>query len=249
MGLRDRLNEHAARLGEEARKAAASESAQRVKKSARNAVVIATEGPVSDTFNGFRALLADDEKALSIEAYLLALVGAVRKDERDEEESRREVYVAARKRRRRLGLISFGAGPLAGIASRLADLYCEAAVVCDVADHHDLDLDDEEIAAHLLVLWSIADDFAQADHAMRGDSSVAAILQVKLLEHSGIELPEEMTKTAIAKVLWEFHQLDIRDTVVGAKKAAGGQPIRSVAFTGHRTKKVMKKTEKQLDLR
>jgi hypothetical protein len=211
--------------------------------------VIATEGQVADAYRGFRALLADDEKVLSIEAYLLALVGAVRKDERDDEESRREVYVTARKRRRRLGLITFGAGPLAGVASRLADLYCEAAVICDVADHYDLNLSDEQIAAHLLVLWSIADDFAQADHAMRGSSSVAGIFQVKLVERSGIELPEEMTKTAIAKVLWEFHQLDIRDTVVGAKKAAGGQPIRSVAFTGHRTKKVMKKAEKQLGVR
>jgi hypothetical protein len=65
---------------------------------------------VEESFRGFQAMLVDDEQVLSIEAYLLALVRAVRSDERDEEQSKRDVYVGARKRRRRLGLISFGAG-------------------------------------------------------------------------------------------------------------------------------------------
>jgi hypothetical protein len=183
---------------------------------------------------------------LSIEAYLLALVRAVRSDEHDEEQSKRDVYVGARKRRRRLGLISFGAGPLVGVASRVADLYCEAATVCDVAGLHNLNLSDEQIAAHILVLWSIADDLGQAEGAVRGEPSVAEILEAKLLERSGITLPKKLTKLAVAKALWEFHQSDVRSTVTGAKRAASGQPIRSVAFTGHRTKKVIKKAEMQL---
>jgi hypothetical protein len=192
-------------------------------------------------------MLADDDQTISIETYLLTLVRAVRSDEREEEQTKRDVYVAARKRRRRLGLVSFGAGPFAGVASRVADLYCEAATVCDVADFYELNLSDAQIASHLLVLWSIADDLGQAENAMRGTPSVAELLGAKLLDRSGVALPETLSKPAIVKVLWEFHQLDLRDTVATAKSSVSGQPIRSVAFTGHRTKKVIKKVERQLD--
>jgi hypothetical protein len=112
-------------------------------------------------------MLTDNERAQSIEVYLLALVRAVRDDERDEEQSSRDVYVRARKRRRRLGLISFGAGPMVGVAGRVADLYCETATVCDVADLHGLDLNEQ--VAHMLVLWSITEDFVRAEGAMSGD--------------------------------------------------------------------------------
>lgn len=249
MGFRDRLGDQATRIGESARKAAASAPVQRAGESARKAAASAPVGRVEESFRGFRTLLADDGQILSIEAYLLTLVRAVRNDERDEEQSKRDVYVGARKRRRRLGLASFAAGPWAGAASRVADLYCEAATVCDVANLHDQDLSDEQIAAHMLVLWSIMDDFEAAEKAMRGEPTVAKILGAKLLEFSGITLSEKLTKLTAAKALWEFHQVDIRGMVTGAKKAAGGQPIRSVAFTGHRTKKVIKKAEGQLGVK
>lgn len=80
----------------------------------------------------------------------MALVRAVRDDDGGRERSSRDLYVRARKRRRRLGLAALGAGPMAGVASRIADLYCEAATFCDVVDIHELDLGDEQIAAHLL---------------------------------------------------------------------------------------------------
>jgi hypothetical protein len=230
MGLRDRLEEQAARAGDHARAVAASERVRLA----------------GESFRGFRAMLTDNEREPSIEVYLLALVRAVRDDERDEKQASHDVYVRARKRRRRLGLISFGAGPMVGVASRVADLYCETATVCDVADLHGLDLSDEQVAAHMLVLWSITEDFARAEGAMRGEPPVAEILGAKLFEYLDLELEAQPTKLAIVKAIWEVQRLNPLDVADDAKKAVGGQPIRSVAFTGHRTKKVIKKAEAQL---
>lgn len=239
MGWRDKLEQGVAKVGEQAREAAAgSERVQR-----------AREG-----LQGFRHLVTDEEKRSSLEAYLLALVDAVREDERDEDRSRRDVYVQARKRRRRLGLISFGAGPLAGVASRVADLYCEVAVVCDVADFHDLRLSDEQVGAQVLVLWSIIDDLDQAEGAIGGKPPLAQILASGLGERFDLK-PEadlsEMSSVEKAKLFWEARSMEgeLRDSLTGAKDAASGQPIRSVAFTGHRTKKLIKKVEAQLGLR
>jgi len=239
MGWRDRVERGTAKLGEQAREAVAgSERVQR-----------AGEG-----LQGFRHLVTDDERRSSLEAYLLALVDAVREDERDEDRSRREVYVQARKRRRRLGLISFGAGPLAGVASRVADLYCEVATVCDVADLHDLRLSDEQIAAQVLELWSVVDDLGQAEGAVRGEPPIAQILAGRLGERFDLQ-PDtdlsEMSSIEMAKLFWEVRGMEgeLRDSLTGAKDAAGGQPIRSVAFTGYRVKKVIKRVETQLGVR
>jgi hypothetical protein len=100
----------------------------------------------------------------------------------------------------------------------------------------------------MLVLWSIADDLGQSGGSGagrtigRGDPRSQA---PRALRH---HVSREADELAVAKVLWEFHQLDVRSTITGAKKAASGQPIRSVAFTGHRTKKVIKKAEVQLGI-
>jgi len=226
MGLRDRLEQGAAKVGEQARAIADSERAQRA----------------GESFRGFKSLLGDDEQQ-GAEAYLLALVRAVRRDEEDEEEerSRRDVYVHARKRRRRLGLLSFGAGPMAGVASRVADLYCEVAVVSDIAELHDLGLSDEEIAAQMLVMWTIVDELDLARGAMRSEPPLASILGAQLLEQLDIEETPQ-TKIELAKAIWQLHNLDAGDV----KEVASGQPIRSVAFTGHRTKKLIKRAEAQL---
>lgn len=194
---------------------------------------------------GFRGIVAEDDRPLSIDAYLLALVRAVRDDEREADRSQRELYVRARKRRRRLGLISFGAGPLVGVASRVVDLYCETATVCDVADLHDLDLSDQQIAANLLVLWSIASDLPEAERALRGEPPIADLFRSSLVQ-LGIEPPQKLTTATVTKALWELHQLDLPETVSKTKEAVSGQPIRSVAFAGHRTKRVIKKVERQL---
>jgi hypothetical protein len=191
-------------------------------------------------------MLKEDERDQSAESYLLMLVRAVRDDEREEEQSNRDLYVRARKRRRRLGLIAFGAGPMAGAANRVSDLYCEVATFCDVADFHALELSDEQIAAHMLVLWSIVEDFPRAESVMRGEPPLVEVLKGKLSESLGLNLEVESTKASIAKGIWEIHRLNAADAVAGAKEMAKGQRIRSVAFAGHHVKKVIGKAEAQL---
>lgn len=225
MGLRDRLEKEAVRLGGDVRKKAiASAQVQR-----------AAAG-----FRGLRAMFEDDE-SLSVDRFLLLLVRAVRDDDQSEGRLTRDVYVTARKRRRRLGLISFATGPLVGVANQVADLYCETAAVCDVAALHGLSLSDDQIAAHMLVLWAIADDFPAAQKAMRGDPPLATLLGDRLFERVDEHLPERLTKRSITKALW-----DVRGTLADARKGATSGAVRTVAFTGHRTKKVIKRTEIQL---
>lgn len=228
MSLRNRLGEEAVRFGERAR-VATSEHLQR-----------GGEG-----LRGFRAVVADEDRRLSVEDYLSALVRAVRQDEREEDRTRRDVYVEARKRRRRLGLVSLGAGPLAGVVSRAIDLYCEAGIVCDLAELHELDLTDQQIAAHLLVLWSVSDDLSAAERALRGDPPVADLLRTSL-DRLGLELPQDLTKVTVTKALWDLQKLDLPAAVTKSRKKVAGQPISSVAFAGHRTKRVIKKVERQL---
>lgn len=186
-------------------------------------------------------MLAEEGGALSVEAYLVALVRAVRDDEVEEGRSRRDVYLTARKRRRRLGLICLGTGPMAGVASQVADLYCETATVSDVADLHGLGLSDPQIAAQMLMLWSLIDDLDRAEAAIRSEPPLASLLA----DGAASRLDGELTKLSIAKLLWELRQLDVRGAIAGKGKASG-QPVRSVAFTGHRTKKLIKRAEAQL---
>lgn len=187
-------------------------------------------------------MFKDDGESLSVERFLLTLIRAVRTDdEGSNERSSRDVYVMARKRRRRLGLMSFGAGPLVGVANQLADLYCETATVCDVAALHGLPLSDEQIGAHMLVLWGISGNHDAAQRAMIGEPPVASILASKLQDRVGEQLPEKLTKRSVTKALW-----DVRGTLGDARKGSTTGAIRTVAFTGHRTKKVIKTAELQL---
>jgi hypothetical protein len=198
-------------------------------------------GRVEKTFHGFRALIAEGGDVLSVEAYLVTLVRAVRRDEADEGQSRREIYATARKRRRRLGLICLSAGPMASVANQVADLYCETATVTDIAHLHHLRLGDAEIAARMLMLWSVVDDLDQAEGAIRSDPPVAA-----LLAKGFVAAPDDgWTNLSIAKALWKIRDFDLRGADAGK---SGGQPIRSVAFTGNRTKKLIKRAEEQLGI-
>jgi hypothetical protein len=227
MGLRDRLEENARRLGEGGRRIAASAPAQ-VEGSFRN---------LRDLFSG------EEDRASSVEGFLLALVRAVRKDEQEERLEARDVYVTSRKRRRRLGLMSFGAGPLIGVANQLADLYCETAIVCDVATLHALELSDEQLAAHMLLLWGIVETPAEARRAIEGDPSLTSILARKVGEQFGEQLPEKLTKRSAIKALWE-----VRGALGDARRASSTKAFRTVVFTGFRTKKVIKKAEAQLEV-
>jgi hypothetical protein len=226
MGLRERIEAGSSLLGEKARQAAASAPVQRR----------------TEELRSLHALLTDDGQSLSVERFLTVLVGAVR-DEEGKERAARDIYVAARKRRRRLGLMAFGAGPFVGVANQFADLYCETAVVCDVAALHGVSLSSEEIGAHLLVLWRIVETPEDARRSMAGDPPVATILARKLRDRLGEQLPEKLTKTSIVKALWDARAA-LDDVRKGSASNKGA--VRTVVFTGHRTKKLIKKTEAQL---
>jgi len=226
LSLRDRLEENARRLGEGGRKIAASVPAQRAEESFRNLREIAG---------------GEDDGAPSIEGFLLNLIRAVRKDEQEEGLNARDVYVTSRKRRRRLGLMSFGAGPLIGVANQLADLYCETAIIFDIAALHGLELSDEQLAAHMLLLWGIVESPTEARQAIEGDPPLASILAGKLRKQVGGQLPEKLTKRSAIKALW-----DVRGTLGDARRASSSKAVRTVVFTGFHTKKVIKKAEAQL---
>lgn len=192
---------------------------------------------------GLRDLFADDQP-LTVERFLLLLAGRVRSDEEGGAERKdRDVYRGARKRRRRLAMLAFGAGPLVGVANQLADLFCETATLCDVAAHHGLALADEEIAAHMLVLWGIVETQEAARGAIGGEPPVANILAGKLRDRAGEQMPEKLTKRSVTKALW-----DARSQLGDARKGATSGAVRNVMFTGHRTKQVIARAEAQLGI-
>jgi hypothetical protein len=82
---------------------------------------------VSDGFREFRAMLTDGKQSIGVQKFLVTLVGAIRRNDDVGDWSRRDVYLRARHRWRRLGLLSFGTGSLAGVATQLTVLYCEVA--------------------------------------------------------------------------------------------------------------------------
>ena len=197
---------------------------------------------VGDNFRGLRSMLTDDQ-AMTPERFLVRLVDAVRVDGRADDRSTDDVYVAAKSRRRRLGLASFAAGPLIGVVSQLADLYCETAVVCDLSDVHGLDLTDEQIASHMLVLWSVTPSLDEAHHAILGTSqhTLAGMLAGQLYGSLGVrDLDAPITKQTAIRALWKARGV-IDDVRRGPTAAAG-----VVVFAGRRTKNLIRRAERQL---
>jgi len=114
------------------------------------------------------------------------------------------VFKAAKRRRRRLGVVSLGAGPLAGAANQLADLYGDTATVCDLVDLHGLELSDAEIAAVMLELWNVAGSSEQASAAITGTGdSISELLVSRVNERASEQIPEKWTKRSAAKALWD----------------------------------------------
>lgn len=227
MGYRDDLAAKALHLGTGAgRRVAASTTWQQ-----------AGEG-----FRGLREMYEDDDRSLDAGAFLQLLVRAVRADDDGEAVSSRSVQRTARKRRRRLGMASFVTGPLVGTATEAIDLYCDTATACDVANLHGLDLGHDEIAAQMLVLWSVTGDLPSAQSSIAGDPPVTELLGQRISAALGERMPEKLTKRSLAKAFW-----DVRDMVPGADHgAAVREAMKGVAFTGHRTKKLIARIEEQL---
>lgn len=198
---------------------------------------------VGSGFHGLRTLLIDEEQPTNVETFLMALIKAVRDDEPRQGRTRRDVYEDARSRRRRLGLVSFGAGPLVGVATHVVDLYCDVATFCDLVDIHEFDLSEREIAAHMLVMWTIVEplDEAKAVMAGTGERTIAAIMADTLRDGAAAHLPANQTKRAAAKALWNARAL-----LSDARNAAGAGSVGGVVFAGHHTKQFIKKAEDQL---
>lgn len=198
-------------------------------------------------FRGLRSIFADDGQPVSVERFLIALVGAIREDDADLWISGRDVYARARQRRRRLGLMSFGAGPLAGVATQMIVLYCEVASVCDLDGAHGLGLSDREIASQMLVLWSLAPDHETGLAMLDGTAkpTLAATISSNLRDQASRHLPAKLTtKRGVVEALW-----GARGAIVDARKVAGSGSIRGVVFSRKQTKKFVKKAETQIAVR
>src|SRR3954451_3335634 len=228
MGFRDRLGAGAGWLGDAGRDAASA----------------GLRRAPDEGFKSFRELFDDeDDEPVSIERFLLALVATVRDDETEEDRTARDVFETARRRRRGLALVAFGTGPMVRVSNQVSDLYCDTATVCDLVEVHRLGLSDEQVAAHMLVLWTVAATLDDAGAAMADTSglTIAVLLHRRMLsgDESG-ELPEKMSKFDAVKALWKAREAydDARDSRKGA--------VSAVVFTGKNTKELIRRAELQL---
>jgi len=251
MGLRDRLEGGAQRLEKTARSAASSNLSKQVASSARAAGRAAgttdTGKRAAGGFTELKAIVTNDNDApLSAELFLVSLVRAVRLDDGFEGRSVRDVYEEARNRRRLLGIASFGAGPLRGVATQLSDLYCEIAIMGDLANTHHLPLDDDHVAAHMLALWEIAGDATTGLALIRGtaDRSLTAVLADPLRTKAAGYVPPQMTRRALTTALWQA-----RGAIGDVRSGATGKgTVRGVVFAGKRAKALIARASAQLEI-
>ncbi|MEA2123996.1 MAG: hypothetical protein QOI80_778 [Solirubrobacteraceae bacterium] len=187
------------------------------------------------------ARIAGPDGNASPEGFVLGLVRSARDDE-DDGLTEKQVRKEARKRRRRLGIASFAAGPLAGAAGEATDLYTETATVCDLVELHGLTLTDLDIGAHMLVLWGLTDDLAEARGALDGTSvPITALISRRWVGEISDEQPGELTVVGVIKAMWKSRALtnDLRD-------AAGQGSFKRVLRAGAQTKEFMERAEGQL---
>ncbi len=240
MGLSDRLRAKALEAAEKA-KSVAADGAAFAATSAREAI----ESRSDSAGPRLVALLRmDDDQPITLEALVVLLVDAVHSDGEGRELTDRDVYKAAKRRYRRLGTASIPSGPLGG---HLVNLYCEAATLCDIVELRAAPLTDEEIAAHLLVLWGAMPDTTSATAAIDGTGlSVLAALALRGKER--LKLPPEglATKRAVIKTLWSLRGTGLRGALEDAREAAT-PGIRENLFPGGRVKAFIAEAGRQLD--
>ncbi|MBA3747144.1 MAG: hypothetical protein H0W96_06570 [Solirubrobacterales bacterium] len=228
MGLKDRIADGASKVGDGA-KGLASSAAAKAKET-----VVGSEA-------GARLLAIvqiDDDRPLTPERLLVMLVDAVNGDEQMRELSHRDVVKAAKKRQRLAGTAGALGGP---IGLQLASLYCEAELLCDVAERHRLELTDEELAAHLLVLWNAMPDLATARAAIDGSGlSVAARVAIDAHAKVVTKPREEMTKRDVVKMIWRLRN------VAGDVDLPGSNNPLNVLLPGKRVKAFTAAAEQQL---
>ena len=235
MSLSDRVRAKALEAAEKA-KAAATENAGRAVSHVKETVDARTGGAGPRLL---ALLRMDDEQPITIEALTVLLVDAVRKDGEARELTDRDVRKAAKRRYRRLGTISLPTGPLGW---HLVGLYCEAATLCDIVELRRAPLSDEQVAAHLLVLWGAMPDVAAAAAAVDGTGpSVLATLLGRARDRVALPASGQMTKRSVVKALWS-----LRSTLDDAREAAT-PGVRENLFPGGRVKAFVAQAARQLD--
>jgi hypothetical protein len=259
VGLKDRLAKSAERTLELARDAAGSaaeaardvadsKAVEKVRQSALVEKVMDSEPvqSVSETFTGLKTLFSDEgEREFVVERTLVTLVRTVRDDD-DEPLTDKDLLKAAKRRSKRARRTALLAGPMAGTANKIVDLYCETATVVDLDRLHGLGMNDERIAAQMLVLWDIAPDIAVAEASILGTGpSVKALLTRRFGQEAAARMPETKTKTAMLKAIWKARGLadDLREGVMGERNLTG------IVFAGKRVKEFIARAEAALGVR
>jgi hypothetical protein len=252
MGFRDRLkegaekaakmaSETAERATEEARKAAAGESTGLIGSAIEGARTSSAGGAIANAFVGLREFAKANSDEISVELYLERLVAAVRKDDVADDRSARDVYLDAKRRRRKLGLASIGTGPFSGVTSQAVDLYCEVAILVDLVDVHRLELTNRDVAAHALLMWDFAESFEVASNAMDGNPPVADLLARRLGSAAGDRMPEKMSTRGVSSAIWKA-----RSDISAIRKSTTTGAVKGAVFTGRSTKNAIKKLDEQL---
>jgi hypothetical protein len=178
-----------------------------------------------------------DEQPITIEALLVLLVDAVHEDN-PRELSKRDVKKAGKRRQRLAGGLGMFGGP---VGMYTASLYCEAEILCDVADRHRLPLSDEDLAAHLLVMWNAMPDFPSAKAAVDGTGeSVAARMAAHVQGNVAQKPLDQMTKRDAVLALWRLRGALTETSLPGSARA------RDVFLAGSRVKAVTQAAERQL---
>jgi hypothetical protein len=237
MGFRDRLTALAETVADEARERTTDAVQDAKGHATRGARWLAERDPSA---SARLKLMASDDARLSVEAFLVLLLDTMNADDDDDHApTAKQVERAGRRRARRAGIVGIWGGP-AGLC--LASLYSEAMLVCDIVDRHDLDLTDEQIGAHLLVLWNLSPDLAEATAAIDGSGpSVAAqVLDDRVLD--GKPITGLSPKDAVL-VLWRMRQLTDPDELPGTTK------MRHFALPKRRIRRVTEQVEAQLGVR
>lgn len=200
--------------------------------------LLAEAGKVQDKVREEVAeFVAGPDGAASVEGFILGLVRANRDDE-DDEVSEKDVRKTAKKRRRRLGLASFAAGPMAGVAGEATDLYSETATVCDLVELHRLPLSDAQVGGHMLVLWGVTDDPALGAAALDGTGRPIAEL---FTTRVAADYQAAESVPAKIKVIWQN-----RDVLADAR---GANPFGRVIKAGRDAKDLIERAELQLGVR
>ncbi|MGB1582551.1 MAG: hypothetical protein ACPHCI_02055 [Solirubrobacterales bacterium] len=184
---------------------------KRAEEAAKEAVEhVNANGVGASAKSGVRFILqVDPDRPVTIEDFIARTIQLVRNDDELRQLSDKDVLKASTKRRRRLGSLSIPGGPF---AMHAVDLYCDVATVCDLAERHKLNLTDEQIAAHMLVLWNVIPDLAAAQSAMHRE-------EVTLTQH--------LSAAAVSGAVESFpDQLTVRSTVNTIRKLREAVPDR-----------------------